>query len=112
MNPGEYNIVHTKGDTFNFSFTISTDGTPWNLSTYTARFQVRASANAATTLLSLTTGSGITLNSSGKVSVTADASAMSFATGRYVYDVQLTSAGGVVTTVLGGRFVQKNEVSR
>lgn len=108
---GKYNIVAKKGDTFNLNFTVQTDGTPWNLSTYTAKFQVRQSSASAEPMLDLATSSGITMNSSGEVSVTATSTQMDLQTGRWVYDFEVTSAGNETTTLLEGRFIVEPEVS-
>jgi hypothetical protein len=106
--PGNYTIVRTQGDTFILNFNVS----GYNFTGYTAKFQVRASSATTTKLLDLSTDSGITMNSSGDVAITAAASLMSFDTGRYVYDFQITSPGGEVTTLLAGKFVLSSDVAR
>lgn len=105
MQTGRYNITARQGQTFNFSFTIKTDGTPWNLSTYTASMHVRKSTISTTRTLNLVSPTNITLDSNGNVSITASSTAMAaVAFGEYVYDIELTSAGGVKYTVLEGKF--------
>lgn len=114
MTPGKYNIIAPQGSTYRLSFTISTDGVPWNLTSYSARMQVRPNTNSTTKILDLSSANGdITLNSSGVVSVTASADAMAAATpGRHVYDIELVSAGNVVDRVLEGRFAVTPEVTQ
>lgn len=114
MTPGKYNIIAPQGSTYRLTFTISTDGVPWNLSTYSARMQVRPNTNSTTKILDLSSDDGdITLNSSGEVSITASAEVMAAATtGRHVYDIELESAGGVVDRVLEGRFAVTPEVTQ
>lgn len=114
MVPGTYNITALQGATFGLTFTISTDGTPWNLSTYSARMQVRHSVNASTTVLDLSSANGnITLNSSGQVSITVSATVMAnISSNRYVYDIELESVGGEVSRVLQGKFIVSAEVTR
>lgn len=111
---GKYNITAEQGSTFTFNFTVKTNGTAWNLTSYTARMQVRPTIESTSTLLSLTTGSGITLGgAAGTVSITATAAQMAdIQAGRHVYDVELVSAGGVVTRIIEGKFVVKAEVTR
>jgi len=110
---GKYNIVAEQGATFNLNFTVQTDGTAWNFTGYTARMQVRKSTSAANALLDLSSGDGdITLNSVGEVSVTVDSATMStIPAGRWVYDIEFTSAGNEVTRLLEGRFIVTAEVT-
>jgi hypothetical protein len=110
---GSYNIVAKKGTTFRLPMTVRTDGTPWNLTGYSARMQVRRSANDSVKLLDLVSPTNITLNSSGQIVVNATATAMTAVpAGRYVYDLEVESAGGEVTSLLEGRFVVKPEVTQ
>lgn len=109
---GSHNIVVTKGDTFNFNFRVETDGVAWDLSTYTAKMQVRRSSTDTTKLLDLATGSGITMTSAGHVNVVASSATMSeLPTGRWLYDFEVTSSGSEKTTLLAGRFIVKAEVT-
>jgi len=107
---GKYNIVAKQGATYNLNFTVETDGVAWNLSTYTFAMQVRRSTASTTTLLNLTSA---TKNSSGEVSVTVSATTMNgVPAGRWVYDIELTSAGGQVTRILEGRFIVTPQVTQ
>jgi hypothetical protein len=75
--------------------------------------QVRRSANDSLKLLDLVSPTNITLNSSGQIVVNATATAMAAVpAGRYVYDLEVESAGGEVTTLIEGRFVVKPEVTQ
>jgi hypothetical protein len=75
--------------------------------------QVRRSANDSVKLLDLVSPTNITLNSSGQIVVNATATAMTAVpAGRYVYDLEVESAGGEVTSLLEGRFVVKPEVTQ
>jgi hypothetical protein len=107
---GKHNIVAEQGATFNLNFRVETDGTPWNLTGYTFKMQVRRSANDANTLLNLTSA---TMNSVGHVSTTVSATTMSgVPAGRWVYDIELTSSGGEVTRILEGRFIVSPQVTQ
>lgn len=111
---GIYNIVAEQGSTYKLNFTISIDGVPWNFSTYSARMQVRADYNTSTKLIDATTANGkIDLNSAGHVSVTIPATEMSAVpAGRWVYDLEVKSAGGEVTRILEGKFMVTAEVTQ
>jgi hypothetical protein len=114
MASGKYNITAEQGSTFVLDFTVSTDGSPWNLSTYSARMQVRAFTSSTDKLLDLSEALGdIVLNASGRVVITVSASRMAgVVEGKHYYDVELVSAGNEVTRILEGRFVVRPEVSR
>lgn len=113
MSAGKYNITADQGSTFKLDFTVTTDGAGWNLSTYSARMQVRTSVGASDTLLSLVSPTNITLGSSGAVSITVSATTMAgIVAGRFVYDFEVESAGGEVTRILEGKFTVKAEVTR
>lgn len=113
MTPGKYPITASQGSTYVLSFTISTDGTPWDLSDYSARMMVKSSPLSTTPILSASTDNGkIVLTSSGEVTVTFSATEMSAATpGRQVYDLELESAGGIVDRILEGVFSITPEVT-
>jgi hypothetical protein len=107
---GKYNIVAKQGATYNLNFTVETDGVPWDLTTYTFAMQVRRSTASTTTLLNLTSA---TMNASGEVSVTVLAATMNgVPAGRWVYDIELTSAGSQVTRILEGRFIVTPQVTQ
>jgi hypothetical protein len=107
---GKYNIVAEQGATFNLNFRVETNGTAWNLSDYDFAMQVRRSANDSNTLLNITSA---TMTSSGHVSATVSAATMSdVPAGRWVYDIELTSASNEVTRILEGRFIVTAEVTQ
>jgi len=114
MAAGKYNIKVEQGATFILDFTIKTGSTPWNLTNYTARMQVRTSVNATTTLLSITNSDYITLGgSAGTVAISVPASLTDdLIAGRHVYDFELVSSGGQVWRVLEGKFTVSPEVTR
>lgn len=101
---GQYNIVCRQSDTFSRAVTITNDGTAYNLTNATATFTVRASEDA-TTILTLTNGSGITLGgTAGTAQITATATqTSSIDAGVYTYDFTINE-GTSVTTFLTGSF--------
>jgi len=113
---GRYNMVCDQGATFSLTFTIKTDGTPWNLvGNYTAKMQVRSFLNANTVLIELTTAnSRISFSSNGTVTLSLTAAnTTDLPAGRHTYDLELTqTSNSVVTRVLEGKFVVRGEVTR
>lgn len=91
------------------------NGNPVPLGGYTAKMQVRKSASAADVLVELSTTNGrisITPNT-GTVTLIFDATttaALSFSSG--VYDLEMTSASGVVTRLMQGAITVSKEVTR
>jgi hypothetical protein len=76
---------------------------------------VRTVANAASTILELTTSnSRITLGgAAGTVTLNVDANTTANLTpGLYVYDLEVVSGGGEVTRLVEGNFNVKAEVTR
>jgi hypothetical protein len=109
---GSYNIVVDQGATWNLNFTVDTDGTPWNLTGYTFAMMVKESTASATPYLNLPTDGTVTMNSSGAVAVTVNATKMeTLPAGRWYYDIELTSSGGQVTRLLEGRFIVNAQVT-
>jgi hypothetical protein len=115
-NDGEIvcrDIIVRSGDTITESFSMLDDNTG-----YTARMQVREYPGHATSLLELTEGAGITL---GGLAKTVDvlitpAQSLSLVTAlppdSGTYDIEVTSPGGVVTTIAHGDIVAEGDVSR
>ena len=109
---GTYNIITIEGDTWIFNATVDTDGAPWNFTSYTAKLQVRLSTLATNTVLDISTSDYISLNSSGNIAINVPASVMADVNeGRYVYDLEVTSAGGQKTTLLQGAFIVSAQVT-
>lgn len=113
INPGTYNIVCPQGATFDRTFTVNVNSSPLNLTSYTAAMQVRDSYDGTTALISLTSGSGITLGgTAGTIAVVVSSTASAaVAAGAYSYDLEISS-GGVVTRLLEGSFVVTGNVTR
>ena len=102
-----------QGATFDQQFIWKIDGAAVNLSTYTARMQVRKEYNSNPPVISLTTGSGITLTSTGQINIAMNATATSLVPGgTYRYDLELVSSSGEVTRLLEGLFIVSPEVTR
>jgi hypothetical protein len=111
---GAYNFTIEQGATFNLLMTWRIDNVPVNLTGYTARLQARIDVDETDTILSLTTGAGITLGgAAGTISLdqTATQTAL-LPKGEYVYDLELQSSGGIVTRLLQGELNISAEVTR
>ena len=87
---------------------------PVNLTGYTARMQIRETIESTTPLVSLTEASGITLGgAAGTIGITisaTDTALLDFDSA--VYDLEIVSAGGVVTPVAYGNVYLNDEVTR
>ena len=111
---GSYNFTIEQGATFNLLMTWKIDNVAVNLTNYTARLQARIDVDETDTILSLTTGAGITLGgAAGTISLdqTATQTAL-LPKGEYVYDLELQSSGGIVTRLLQGELNISAEVTR
>jgi hypothetical protein len=112
-SPGIYNITHVAGDTFQLSVTWKDPaGVAIDLTGYTAAMQVRdkpggtvwASSTGVAPALTITNG---LTNGNLLITGTITASAPSMG----VYDLQVTSSGNVVDTILAGQFTVIEEVT-
>lgn len=110
----------TLNDVSSLDFTTYTSSgslvyyTPVSLASFTARMQIRATADATTTLASLVSPTDITLDDTAhtiSISISATATAAYTFTSA-VYDLELVSAGGVVTRLLEGNISVTSEVTR
>lgn len=115
MAAGRYTVQAEQGATLSLSLTWKdSDGTPIDLTGFSARLQVRRSATASgNPLLDATDGNGITLGGSdGTISIEIGADAMSdLPAGDLRYDLELDS-GSQVTRLLEGVFKVSPEVTR
>lgn len=114
INPGTYNITAWQGADFDRTFTVTQSGTALNLTGYTSAMQVREAADSTAYLLSLTSGSGITLGgTAGTIAVTVtSAQSSAIPAGSYAYDLEIISGAGQVTRLLQGAFNVQGNVTR
>jgi hypothetical protein len=90
-------------------------GTAIDLTGYTAALQIRDTYADSTTDLSLTSPSGgITITgATGTIAITATAvQTAAIAAGTYVYDLEITSSGGIVTRLIQGKISLSPQVTR
>ena len=111
-----YDLEIKQGATLSLTATWKDSaGTAVNLTGYTARMQVRSTYDSSTTILSLTSSSGITLGGvAGTIAITASATVTAALTAPWsgVWDLELVSGGGEVTRLLEGAASVSPEVTR
>jgi len=115
MQPGSLDFLMPKGSTFSRTLTWKVSGSAVNLTNYTARMQARTSHISGTVVLDLTTAnSKITLGgTAGTITLTLSATDTAAITqSSLAYDLELVSAGGVVTRLVEGQIVLTPEVTR
>ena len=115
MAAGTLNFTIEQGATFNLLLTWEIDGTPVNITNWTARLAARVDVEDSEVILSLTTtNGGITLGGeAGTISLNQTATQTALLpAGTYVYDLELISAVGAVTRLVQGELNVSPEVTR
>ena len=114
FEPGKLNLDMWQGASWDYTLTWTTNGTAVDLTNYSARMQARASYHATATVLSITSGSGITLGgTAGTILLEADpVTTAGVPSGSYVYDLELVSPGSAVTRLVEGTLTVDPEVTR
>jgi hypothetical protein len=114
MGAARYPLTIEQGATFTLDLTVSdADGAAINLTGYSAAMQGREQLDDVVTVFDLASGSEITLGSDGSIAVVIDDTATAAITATSgVYDLIITSGGGVVTRVLQGTFTVSPQVTR
>jgi hypothetical protein len=113
-----YNTVIDQGADWYFNVTYQNpNGTPINLTGYTAACQLRSLPNSPSAVLTLTTqNGGITITPlTGVVALRATAAqTMAIDEGNYVYDLEIYSSANpsVVTRLVQGQITVSAEVTR
>ena len=111
-----FDLTINQGATFELTVTWKDSaGTAINLTGYSARMQVRETYSSSTSIVSLTSGAGITLGgAAGTIAIVVSATTTAALTAPFsgVYDLELVSAGGVVTRLLQGAATVSPEVTR
>jgi len=126
MSAGNYDIHAEQGSTFSLTITYKdSSGSVIDVSSNTARMQVRKSQLSSLKLLDIdingVTGGitggtgGITMNASGitgNINVAVDATTMTnVPAGRFFYDLELVD-GTTVTKLIRGKFTNDGEITR
>jgi hypothetical protein len=111
IEPGTYNkFVIYAGANWDKTLQVTIDGTPVNWTGYSARMQVKQYESSAA-VLTLTSGSGITLGgSAGTIALSMTAAQTNILPGRYMFDLELT-VGTNVTRILQGKLTVDGQVT-
>lgn len=112
---GIYNQTADQGATYGrLIYYKDSSGNAINLTGYTAKMQIRETYDSTTAVLELSTTNGkIALGGAlGTITVSASAADMGFTAEQYVYDLEVTSAGGTVDRVIMGTFELRPEVTQ
>lgn len=109
---GRYNLTCEQGADFFKAIRLSNSSGPIDLSNYSARMQVRTRINYEDAVIELEEGSGITLDSEGRITFTISAEDTTAISRDGVYDIELIDPAGLVHRLLQGRFLLNKEVTR
>ena len=117
QSPGVLDLSCYQGANFDYTLTWQAGGSAVNLTGYSARMQVRDSYDAGTAVISITSGTGITLGGTAgsivlELSATATAALDGTPNTQYVYDLELVSGAGYVTRLVEGNFYVYPEVTK
>lgn len=114
MTPGKYNFICPQGATFSKQLTWKIEDDPVDLTSYTARMQVREKHTSTAKILDLTTeNGGISLGGDqGTIQIEVAASDTADLVAKcYVYDLELVSSS-TVTRLIEGQFMVTPEVTK
>lgn len=111
--PGTLDITASQGKTWTIAITVrDSAGTLINFTGYQAKWQIRAKP-ASNLILELTNGSGITLTSSGVITITASAAqTAAIPASNYQHEIELTEPAGTIPPFLAGTLNVKAEIVR
>jgi hypothetical protein len=114
MTPGLVNFVCPQGSTFRRTLTYTLDNLPVDLSGYSSRLQVRQAYYSTEPILSLSSGSGITISgSAGIIDIyISDSDTSDLPPGSHVYDLEIISPSSDVDRIIEGTFIVTPEVTR
>lgn len=106
-----------QGATYSLTVTYDDGAEPpvaINLTGYTAKLQLRLDYNSPSAALELTHSAGLTMGGvAGTIIVTmTDTQTRGLVPGWYVYDLEITSAGGVVTRLIEGKVKVSAEATK
>ena len=111
MSAGTYNFILEQGATFNRQLTVKDDGSVMNLTGYSVASKMRSTHDSSTVVgtftctISNATGGIITMSMTNSTTGAIEE-------GIYVYDLEMTSGGGVVTRLMEGTVTVNPEVTR
>lgn len=103
-----------QGQTWNNEFLWEADGTPTDLTGWSARMMLRTSAEAASPTVSLSTStSTMTALSNGTIGLSYSAiSSAAITAATYLYDLEVVNTSGVVRRLMEGKAIVTREITR
>ena len=113
QQPGSLDLRMYQGATWQYELTWLEDDVPVDLTSYTARLQVREFVNSDSTILDIDTDSEIVLGgAAGTITMTVAASVTTnIEPGFFVYDLEMIT-GATVTRLIQGAFIVTPEITR
>lgn len=111
----QYNLTMDQGSDWFLSLQYKDgSGNPIDLTGYTAAMQLRQYYESTTAALTLTTTAGITITPlTGSIDIHATATQTAAVPGgKYVYDLEIKSAGNIVTRLIQGIMTVSAEATR
>lgn len=111
---GTCNLTIEQGATWSITITWEVDGSPVDLTDYTARMQIRRKHDSDDALLDITDDDAITLGGvAGTIAILlSDDETAAIPAGLHVYDLELEASDGTVTRLLQGSCNVDAEVTR
>lgn len=114
MKAGRFNFELVQGDTFSKSPAWKINNSYVNVTGYTAKMDVKIAPTSTSTIIELTSENGrITVGGiDGKFTLyISPTDSATIPSGNYIYDLDVTSPGGVVNTLLTGGFTVVKQVT-
>ena len=112
--PAQVDLALPQGQTWDTEFLWEADGDPVNLTGWTARMMLRATAEAASPTVSLSTAtSTMTALCTGVIGLSYSAiSSAAITAATYLYDMEVVNPYGVVRRLMEGNAVVSREMTR
>lgn len=111
LRPAQYNVQLWRNDSWAQTFAITANDVAVDLSGSTILIQVRTKPTSTDVVLSLVTGTSITIGGVGKNEITLN-KIVDIPAGNYVYDMNVTFPSGLVKTYIWGTFLVQEDITR
>lgn len=114
MVPGKYNMICPQGSTFDLSMRYLLDEQEVDLTTHSAKMQVREKHTSENALIELSSSNGlITLGADSTIKLLiSSVVTATFPAKEYVYDLEVTDTQGHTDRIIEGLFIVTPEVTR
>jgi hypothetical protein len=111
LRPAQYNVQLWRNDSWAQTFAITANDVAVDLSGSTILIQVRTKPASTDVVLSLVTGTSITIGGASYNEITLN-KIVDIAAGSYVYDMNVTFPSGLVKTYIWGTFLVQEDITR